>query len=322
MKNYLIYILLIILAGLIIYILMGDLLSNRLKKSAENPYAYKVDEFKEIDPDLIRYKEVKRIALNIDNPRAIQYYREKLAIAYENQIQVIDMQGIEQFRKTTNGANTSISVSPEGEIFLGCQDRIERFDLEGNLLNQWITLGEKAYITAIAFKEKSVFVADAGNQLVYQYDYNGALKKTIDGRGRLENDFGFVVPSPYFELTVNDEGELWVVNPGLHYIENYSDEGTLRAYWGETSFDIGGFTGCCNPAHLAILPDGSFVTSEKGLVRIKVHKPSGELDCVVAGPKDFEENAEAPDITTDPEGRIYALDISLGKIRIFERITS
>ena len=75
---------------------------------------------------------------------------------------------------------------------------------------------------------------------------------------------------------------MWVVNPGMHAFENYEFDGDLRAFWENTSMKIDGFSGCCNPAHFTFLPDGSFVTSEKGLVRVKVHKPSGELLGVVA----------------------------------------
>jgi len=102
-------------------------------------------------------------------------------------------------------------------------------------------------------------------------------------------------------------------------VENYTDEGTLRAFWGRPSFDIDGFTGCCNPAHFAIFPDGSFVTSEKGLARIKVYKASGELDCVVSVPEDFKEESEPSDIAVDASGKIYALDVVKKRIRIFER---
>ncbi|MEE9460788.1 MAG: hypothetical protein V3V53_03100, partial [Bacteroidales bacterium] len=81
---------------------------------------------------------------------------------------------------------------------------------------------------------------------------------------------------------------------------------------------IDGFSGCCNPAHIAIMADGSFLTSEKGVVRIKIHKPSGELSTVVAAPDKFREDGEAPDVAVDEEGIVYALDYDRNMIRIFE----
>lgn len=79
-----------------------------------------------------------------------------------------------------------------------------------------------------------------------------------------------------------------------------------------------GFSGCCNPAHFTFLPDGRFVTSEKGLVRVKTYKPSGEFDGVVAAPVKFNEEGKAPDIATDAAGNVYALDFDKKMIRVFE----
>ena len=85
------------------------------------------------------------------------------------------------------------------------------------------------------------------------------------------------------------------------------------------SNDIKGFTGCCNPANIAFLPDGNLVTSEKGIVRIKEYKPSGEFVGVVAAPSKFEGGELAPDIVTDEQGRVYALDKDRKMIRVFEK---
>ena len=122
---------------------------------------------------------------------------------------------------------------------------------------------------------------------------------------------------PYFDIAFNADGEFWVVNPGKHALENYTTGGDLRTWWKATSVRIEGFSGCCNPAHFAFLPDGSFVTSEKGTVRIKVYKPSGEFQGVVAAPSKFKENNAAPDLATDNQGNIYALDMDKKMIRLF-----
>ena len=109
-----------------------------------------------------------------------------------------------------------------------------------------------------------------------------------------------------------------MVNPGKHSLENYTDDGNLRSFLENMSPEIEGFSGCCNPAHIDIMDDGSFVTSEKGVVRIKIHEPSGELAIVVAPPDKFKEDGEAPDVAVDEEGIIYALDYDKNMIRIFE----
>ena len=111
-----------------------------------------------------------------------------------------------------------------------------------------------------------------------------------------------------------------MVNPGLHALENYTPEGNLREHWQNTGVNIEGFSGCCNPAHFTFLPDGKFVTSEKGLVRIKIYKPSGEFLGVVAPPASFVEEGKAPDVAADANGNVYALDFDRKVIRVFEPI--
>jgi hypothetical protein len=54
------------------------------------------------------------------------------------------------------------------------------------------------------------------------------------------------------------------------------------------------------------------------VVRIKIHKPSGELSTVVAAPDKFKEEGEAPDVAVDEDGIVYALDYDRNMIRIFE----
>ena len=319
MKKVVIYIIVIALAVLILVIILGDLMSGRRAKPEVNPYAYKIDEYIAVDPSLIKYHEIKRVGLNISNPKSIDVYQDKIGIGYENRLQVIDSTGLEVLNIGVQGPVSALSFSPEGHIFLAYLNAIEIFNLEGTALDKWEDFKEKTIITSIAFKDTLVFVADAGNRLVYRFNARGIPLGSFDGTGRLEGKYGFILPSAYFDLEVDPDNELWVVNPGLLKVENYTNDGALRAFWGKPSFEIEGFTGCCNPAHMAILPDGSFVTSEKGLPRIKVYKPSGELDGVVASPDDFEEDTEPLDVAVDNNGRIYALDITRGKVRIFER---
>ena len=110
-----------------------------------------------------------------------------------------------------------------------------------------------------------------------------------------------------------------MVNPGRHAFENYTFDGQLRGYWEKTDISIDGFSGCCNPAQMAVMPDGSFVTAEKGLVRIKIHKASGELLSVVAPPESFPGATKAPDLAVGPSGIIYAIDYEQNVIRVFQK---
>jgi hypothetical protein len=161
-------------------------------------------------------------------------------------------------------------------------------------------------------------VADAGKRKVLKYNTEGKILLEFDGKADEGVLHGFIIPSGFFDLDFNPDGDLWVVNPGMHSLENYTADGNLREHWNNTSMMTEGFSGCCNPAYFTFLPDGRFVTSEKGLVRVKTYKPSGEFDGVVAAPVKFEEEGKAPDVATDSAGNVYALDFDKKMIRVFE----
>ncbi|MBS0000268.1 MAG: hypothetical protein KFF73_14905 [Cyclobacteriaceae bacterium] len=319
MKKYGLYILLISMGILISYLILADFLKTSVKKRQGNPYAYNIEAFKKIDPDLVKYAEIRRIRLSLPDPVGINYHQGKLGIAYKHAIQLIDTLGREVFNQETGEVNTCVSFSPEGKMFLASGREIHQLDPQGTFTQSWKVDGEDPIITALAFKNNQVLAASAGQWKVLRFDEHGTLLDSFDGTGRLEGDYGFILPSPYFDMQIDPDGELWVANTGLLTLENYAENGTLRAFWGKPSFDVDGFTGCCNPVHFAILPDGSFVTSEKGLIRIKIHLPSGEFDCLVAGPEDFEEDSEPPDLAVDENGRIFVLDITRSMIRIYKR---
>lgn len=319
MKKTLVYILLLVLGALIAYIILGDFMGGDMKKSTKNPYAFDIKEFEHVDPELIKYKEAKRIKLNNASPKAIDYHKGLIALAFKNILQVIDTSGREIFNKAVIGPSTAIHFS-DSKIYLGSKDHVEIFDLEGNQLESWKIIDTAAYITSITQKNNMLFVANAGGPEVIRYNMKGEIDLRFDGKRQELSEYGFIVPSAYFDLDIDPDNQLWVANTGIQNIQNYTDEGKLRAHWGNAGYKLKDFTGCCNPAHFTILTNGSFVTCEKGLVRIKVYKPSGELDGVIAAPKDFDVDSEPADLTSDEYDNIYTLDISKKMIRKFERI--
>ena len=320
------YILLLFLVGIIAYLILGDLLQSRIQKSTKNPYAFDLKEFEHVDPNLVKWHETQRFKLNLDGPKAIDFHDGKLYIAYETHLQAITISGREVFTKpllpkieTSLHPATAVFVDSAQKIYVARKTYIEEFDIHGNHVKSWAEIDTAAYITSITRIDHDLYVANASEPEIIKYDLEGKIELRFDGTKQELSDFGFIIPSPYFDLNVDPDNELWVANTGLQHIQNYTKDGKLRAYWGNSGYDLEDFTGCCNPAHFIILKDGSFVTCEKGLVRIKVHKPSGELDSFVAPPKAFEPDAEPLDLTSDEQDNIYALDISQKLIRKFER---
>ena len=189
---------------------------------------------------------------------------------------------------------------------------------------------DKGLFTSIAVADKGVFVADAGNRVVYHYDVSGKRLGQIDGRDKEHGGPGFIIPSPYFDLAMAPDGLLRVVNPGLHRIEAYTLDGHRELFWGESGLQIERFCGCCNPANFTILPDGRYVTAEKGVPRVKRYSSDGHFQCVVVGPELLaptataieetrsEHKLTAVDVAADSRGRVLVLDPAALVVRVFE----
>jgi hypothetical protein len=194
---------------------------------------------------------------------------------------------------------------------------VSSFDAKGKVLGQWKSFGERSVITSLAVTDSTVYVADAGNRIVYRCNLRGEVLSRIGEKDESKGVPGYIIPSPYFDLAIDDSGFLWVANTGRHTLENYNKDGSIRTSWGKASLKIDGFCGCCNPAEFTMLPDNSFVTSEKGMPRIKLYDQHGVLKGIVASPDMFGDGFRAPEVAADAEERILALDYDRKQVRIF-----
>lgn len=309
----------ILLIGVVIAFMAKDLFKPKAQE--KNPFAYDIEEFKSADSVNVCFKETKRFSPTINKLTSIFIdSKNQVYIAGENAVQVFDSSL--QLIKTVslNGLPKSMFVTNHEIIYLGYSNHIEVYSIAGEKLQVWNPYNSKSILTSIAVKGDFVFVADAGNKILLKYNTKGELLKEIGGRDSVERPKGFVIPSPFFDVAIGRQGEIWAVNPGLHQLEAYNQDGELFSSWKRTSMHWYGFSGCCNPSHISILSDGSFVTSEKGLVRIKIHEPTGDFKCVVAAPNEFDRKTKGIDLAVDSEDRIYALIPNENEIRIYNKL--
>ncbi len=317
-KRGLTIVILVIVVG-ILAVIMVDFLGNRPDQRGDNPYELDVDQYKEVDAALISHKETRNFSLGLLISSDMSLHKDILYISGNSSLAVLPLDGSQASMYEILPGATSLEVD-DANIFIGFGSYVAKYSHKGELLQQWADMGERTVITNIAVKGDHIYVADAGNRRIVIYNREGEQTGAFEGKAETAAGHGFIVPSANFDLAVNAYGELWVVNPGKHALENYSDDGRMRGYWETRSFDIDGFLGCCNPARITTMEDGSFVTSEKGLVRIKIYDQSGKLLSVVAWPELFKEEGEAPEVCVDAEGVIYALDFDKDMVRVFEPI--
>lgn len=320
MKNKGIIFFLILIAMVIVAIIAVEFISSRPDRQPANPYALETDSLYAVRIDMITWREFRQMKLNLESPSAISGCNGILTITGDQILMVITVDG-RLIREKRLDVKPSCVKTTLDRIYVGAGNQVLALDTSGNLINRFSGLYDSTLISCIDVLSEKVFIADAGKRMVYRYNREGIKELEFNGKSSSQDGHGFIIPSPDFDLAFSPSGELWVVNPGKHAMENYTTDGELRGWWEANAADITGFSGCCNPAHFAFLPDGNFVTSEKRIIRIKEYRPSGEFSGVVAAPSLFENQVDAPDIYCDESGKVYLLDNGNKMIRVFEKIS-
>jgi len=204
------------------------------------------------------------------------------------------------------------SLSNSGDtIFASTVEVILIIGINGKLENEWGPFEAKSFITSVSSDKTRVAYADAGNKMIVILDKQGRVEKII-GQG----DGQFVLPSPYFDVAL-DSNSLFVANTGHRRIEKRSAEGKLLSMFGEPGMAPGAFCGCCNPAHFIVTPNG-FVTSEKGINRIKILGKSGEFIEFVTSKNRFVPSIPL-DLASADGKRLYAANPADSKLYVFSR---
>lgn len=288
------------------------------EKTQQNPYEYEIKETK-IDTNLIWYKEIRQIVPAMESIKAVAVDKlDNVYIGGKDKMICYDKTGKLMQTMILKGEAKCLAIGSDNKIYVGMKNHVEIWDSKGIQLTSWKPLNDEAFYTSIAVTDDAVYVADFKTKTVLQFDINGKLTNTIGKKDVAKGIKEFIVPSPYFDVAIGRDGELWIVNPGNHTFEAYNKNGNLISSWGKTSMQLDGFSGCCNPSHIAILSDGSFVTSEKGIERVKIHAPSGEFKCVVAAPDKFKPGTRGLDLAVGSDDKIYILDPEKKLVRIFE----
>jgi len=300
-------------------------------------FIYDIEALTKVDSDLLIYEESGRgIVTGFTQSSAIATAISSPSLVYvagDNAIKVFSKEGVMVNEIQFDGSPRCLAVDVAGAVYVGMKDHVRIYDAQQKEVASWPGLGGKAVLTSIAVYKDDVFVADAGNRVVVRYDKAGNVVNHIGVKDEEKNIAGFVIPSPYFDLAVGGDGLLRVVNPGRHRIEAYTFDGDLEFWWGKATNSIEGFCGCCNPASFAMLEDDSFITCEKGLIRIELYDADGKFIGVVAGPEQLAEAetlrigqkaAEGGravfDVAVDAGGRVLVLDTIKNIVRTFNRI--
>jgi hypothetical protein len=197
-------------------------------------------------------------------------------------------------------------------IYAGVQEIILVLNLKGEKVDEWGPFESNSIITSLAANETYVAFADAANKTVFLLDKEGSLKFVIGKSGE-----SFIIPSLYFDVALGSDNILYAANTGNRRIEKRNADGSMLSYFGEPGIGPGDFCGCCNPSHFTLIP-GGFVTSEKGINRIKILDENGGFVEFVSSVNNF-----LPPLPLDvasADGKvIYGANPADSKLYVFTR---
>ncbi len=302
------------------------------------PHRGRMPSFATAVPDCA-YALTTEIKLDLDQPRGIALGPEEhLYVVGDKLLLKYDKEGGKPISKETLPAEPhAVCVGPDGTAYIGLADHVVVLKT-GAAIQEWPKLGKTAFITSLCTDGSNVWVADAGERNVVEYDTAGKLLRTIGGKNPSKKVPGLVVPSPHLDVALDSKGNLWVANPGRHSLENYGADGSIVASWGKVGATMDCFCGCCNPSDFAIGSDDAFFTSEKGLLRVKEYSHDGKLRALVSSGKEFGGGAvceipassaapasgsaavlsgESLDLAVSKHGSVYVLDPMAKVVRVF-----
>ena len=192
-----------------------------------------------VDPEMILYREISQPVstifaesrfLTVDDSGA-------LYLAGDQSVRVMDSLG--RIMETIKLTVSPFCLAPtDRHLYIGTRDRIIITDKKGEVLTTWPSLGDNAWITNIVVTDEHLYIADAGQRIVWCYDLKGNFVRRIGDKNPDRNIPGFVVPGPYFDLAMAPDGLLRIANPGRHQIEAYTIKETVNSHGDGSVIDL------------------------------------------------------------------------------------
>jgi hypothetical protein len=280
----------------------------------EEVFPYRTEALYRVDSNLVSHVEVAAWPAPVPPPAFLATLPDgNIVVVGGRAGAILGTNGALQTRFQWSGAAaTAVAAAPDGRIFIGTGVRVLARNGAGTV-STWDSLGEQARITGLAADSNQVWACDAGQRLVWCFDFDGRLTGQLptNGAPRAES---FVVPSPSFAAATGVGGGFWVVNPGRFQLQCHAPDGRLLRSWAKPGMSVPGFSGCCNPAYLAVLPDGRLVTSEKKIPRVKIYAADGTFQSVAVPPSALSGDEGRP-VAVDRAGRVLVLDGN--RVRVF-----
>jgi len=211
-----------------------------------------------------------------------------------------------------------LGVASDGRVAAGSSGRVDLYSNTGVRIGGFAagTRDKPADVTAIRLVRDEVLVADAAARVIRRYDLRGTERGVIGDKNKTG---GFMLPNRSLDFDVDASGVIHATDTGRHQVTSWTFDGTMVASFGKFGMaKPEDFVGCCNPVNVAVAPDGSIVTAEKMIARVKVYGRDRMLLAVI-GPEHFDPMCRHIHVAVDSIGRIVTADPERRTIAVFER---
>lgn len=202
-----------------------------------------------IDREQIHYQLYSQFDLPFEQVRAISTGPlDEICVAGDRAVHIFTNKGDDkyvvelEFEPSCLAVGGAEHIEP-GRLFVGAADGVHVFHADGQAAGSWRVPKEQAVLTCIAVGEDDVFVADAGNRLVWRFDTEGRLLGQIGASDPDRRVDGFVTPGPYLDVVVGAADLVHITNPGKLQIATYTFGGDFGAAWGRAGSTLSGFFG-------------------------------------------------------------------------------
>jgi hypothetical protein len=200
-------------------------------------------------------------------------FQDWILVVSVDKISLFDGSGKHLYDFSIEAGSRNIAVD-DLMIYLLYSTKIVSYNLKGEKNHEWEACSDNSDYVAIATSNDYIFVTDAENKNIVQYNKQGGLVRFI------KSPDGFIIPSYTFDI-ININDTIYVSNSGKHRIESYTLDGKFIASFGKSGAQAGAFAGCCNPVFLAATSGGNILTSEKGNPRISSYGKDGKFRTIL-----------------------------------------